>query len=191
MDLGKSCFDMKKQSNIEFNARTVKITPHTQLKTSRTGGKIHLKILSKSKAKQHIESIQNKVNAIDQETFFTETSRSTTKGQVIATPQTNNEIQVKVAVAPKAVSISNYPNPFNPVTTITMELPKNSQVRVEIYDILGRKVATLVDTQLSSGEHRFFWDGGQYAAGTYFARMVSVGENGQLIHKTIKLLLLK
>ena len=53
----------------------------------------------------------------------------------------------------------NYPNPFNPATTIAYELSRNSQVRLMVYDILGRKVRTLVDERVQPGHYRAVWDG--------------------------------
>ena len=65
---------------------------------------------------------------------------------------------------PKVLSLSqNYPNPFNPTTTITFdvsgELGEEKQVKLFIYDIRGRKVRTLVDSEFEPGSHRVIWDG--------------------------------
>ncbi len=53
----------------------------------------------------------------------------------------------------------NYPNPFNPTTTIAFALPRNEQVRLEIFNILGQKVRTLINTQMAAGKHQIVWDG--------------------------------
>jgi len=65
---------------------------------------------------------------------------------------------------PKVFSLSqNYPNPFNPTTTITFDVPgelgEEKQVKLFIYDIRGRKVRTLVDSELEPGSHRIVWNG--------------------------------
>ncbi|MGB2957761.1 MAG: T9SS type A sorting domain-containing protein, partial [Bacteroidota bacterium] len=52
-----------------------------------------------------------------------------------------------------------YPNPFNPSTTISFYIPEDSRVRVEIYDILGRSVSTLLDDDLQAGVNSVRWDG--------------------------------
>lgn len=67
----------------------------------------------------------------------------------------------------------NYPNPFNPSTTFTFDLPKNSFVELEIYDISGRKVSTLVNQTMEAGHRQVVWDGhdefgNQVASGMYF-----------------------
>jgi hypothetical protein len=53
----------------------------------------------------------------------------------------------------------NYPNPFNPTTTIKYELPKTSKVRIEIFDILGRSVKTLINSKQNLGAHEILWNG--------------------------------
>jgi uncharacterized delta-60 repeat protein len=70
----------------------------------------------------------------------------------------------------------NYPNPFNPVTTIEYALPKDSRVEICIYDILGRKVRTLVDEYQLAGCRNVIWDskndeGAEVATGIYFLRI--------------------
>jgi photosystem II stability/assembly factor-like uncharacterized protein len=53
----------------------------------------------------------------------------------------------------------NFPNPFNPTTSITFDLPQASRVELRIYDLLGHEVVTLVNDNLSAGSHRFEWNG--------------------------------
>jgi len=65
---------------------------------------------------------------------------------------------------PKVFSLlQNYPNPFNPTTTITFDVPgelgEEKQVKLTIYNIRGRKVRTLVDSEFEPGSHRVVWDG--------------------------------
>ncbi len=85
----------------------------------------------------------------------------------------------------------NYPNPFNPRTNIQFYLPRPAQVKLDVFDILGRKVATLVNDRISNGIHTLTWDGqndsGQPAAsGVYFYRL-QAGEHVQ----SRKMILLK
>jgi len=72
----------------------------------------------------------------------------------------------------------NYPNPFNPVTTIQYELPQRSDVQITIYDLLGRKVTTLVSKYQVAGYKSVIWDatndlGQLVSAGVYFYRIKS------------------
>ena len=64
-----------------------------------------------------------------------------------------------VASEVAAPELSNYPNPFNPVTTVTFSLPAASKVSLNIYNIIGQKVITLADEYLPAGEHEYFWNG--------------------------------
>lgn len=65
----------------------------------------------------------------------------------------------------------NYPNPFNAETQITFELAGRSQVRLEVFNILGEKVATLADGMMDAGQHRVSFNGNSTASGIYLVRM--------------------
>ncbi|MBK9331527.1 MAG: T9SS type A sorting domain-containing protein [Ignavibacteria bacterium] len=69
----------------------------------------------------------------------------------------------------------NYPNPFNPSTTISFNLSSESPVKLAIYDITGREVATLVNQNLQAGAHSFNWNAGNFTSGVYFLRINSNG----------------
>ncbi len=58
-----------------------------------------------------------------------------------------------------------YPNPFNNVTTIPVQLGEDSRMSIKVYNVLGMEVSTLVDEELVAGEHTFFWDGTQQSGG--------------------------
>jgi subtilisin-like proprotein convertase family protein len=79
--------------------------------------------------------------------------------------------------------MQNYPNPFNPSTKISFTIPQAGTVKLEIFDILGRQVATVLDGNLSAGMHLVEWDGkasgGQpVSSGIYFARLTSGDKSG-------------
>lgn len=80
----------------------------------------------------------------------------------------------------------NYPNPFNPTTIIKYDLPKQSIVKLVVYDILGRKITTLVDEVKKAGSYQAVWNASQYASGVYFYRLEAGGNTASK-----KLLLLK
>jgi len=65
----------------------------------------------------------------------------------------------------------NYPNPFNPETTIKFSLPQTAFVILKIYNILGEEVATLVSEKLAAGEYKFEWEAGNLASGIYLCRI--------------------
>ena len=67
----------------------------------------------------------------------------------------------------------NYPNPFNPKTTINYELPITNEIELSIYNLLGKKVATLVSEKQPAGRYQVEWDASQLASGVYFYRLDS------------------
>ncbi len=76
----------------------------------------------------------------------------------------------------------NYPNPFNPITSIKFSLPRHERVQLVIYDLLGKKVATLIDDEmLPAGEHVRHWEASGAASGVYFYALQT--ENLRLIRK--------
>jgi hypothetical protein len=94
----------------------------------------------------------------------------------------NEELGFKLSseplvTVPSAYSLQgNFPNPFNPQTTIKFSLPEAQDVRLEVFDIRGRRVRVLVDESLAAGSHSVIWDGRDghgraMASGTYFYRV--------------------
>lgn len=65
----------------------------------------------------------------------------------------------------------NFPNPFNPVTTIRFYLPKSEKVTLNIYDLLGRKVRTIINGKMTAGEHSVDFNARNFASGLYFYRL--------------------
>lgn len=80
----------------------------------------------------------------------------------------------------------NYPNPFNPTTKIEYSLPEKSQVKIEVFNLLGQKVTTLINTEQSAGKHFVNWNAESYSSGIYFYK-ISAGRFVQ----TNKMMLLK
>jgi hypothetical protein len=81
-------------------------------------------------------------------------------------------LAVEAPAAPMSFNLfHNYPNPFNPSTTISFELPRRTFVSLRIYDILGRELATLVNGTKTAGSYAVQWDASRFASGIYFARL--------------------
>lgn len=90
----------------------------------------------------------------------------------------------------------NFPNPFNPTTTIYYQLPADSRVTLKIYDILGREVKTLVEEQKSAGYYNVMWDatnssGNKVSSGAYVYRIIATGMGSSGFNGLRKMILLK
>ncbi len=112
-------------------------------------------------------------------------------GREFRTYETVSADDVTIPVAD--LSLSNYPNPFNPETTIAFNLPESGNVRLDIYNICGQKVTTLINKELSAGNHQFVWNGknqqgNTMPSGIYLYR---VDADGGRYTSTKKMLLLK
>ena len=100
-------------------------------------------------------------------------------------------------LVPKVYELNqNYPNPFNPVTTIQYSLPYLSQVRIDVFNVLGVHVNTLVDKKQIRGHHVVEWDsknlfGSPVGSGMYFYRIIAQANNGDVFARTMKMILLK
>jgi len=75
---------------------------------------------------------------------------------------------VEDAVPSKFTLSQNYPNPFNPTTTISFSILRDANVTLTVYNLLGQKVATLVDESLTPGSYLIDFDARGLATGTYF-----------------------
>ncbi len=90
-----------------------------------------------------------------------------------------------------AAFLHTYPNPFNPVTTISYRLLAFAHVKLHVYDMLGRSVATLVDGNESVGLHSVEFSARGLAGGVYFCRLTVEGENSGVSVETKRMLLVK
>ena len=99
----------------------------------------------------------------------------------------NKAVTTKTSVSPeKKLSLQNYPNPFNPSTTIRFYIEERGKVNLTIYDILGRRVKTLVNEIREPGEYEVSFNASNLASGVYIYRLQS---NEQVL--TRKFILIK
>jgi len=89
-------------------------------------------------------------------------------------------------VLPQNYSLAAYPNPFNPTTVLSFDVPATGRVRLAVYDITGRLVQALANRVYAQGNYRVSFDGANLSSGIYFARM-----SGKSFSRTQKLVLLK
>ena len=96
-------------------------------------------------------------------------------------------IQPYSTEVPDRFSLSqNYPNPFNPATTIKFEIRTSSNVKLTIFDALGRQLESLVNERLNTGTYSLTFDGGSFSSGVYFYKL-DAGE----FSETKRMILLK
>ena len=94
--------------------------------------------------------------------------------EIIGNPITGNNPDTIIPV--KNILSSNYPNPFNPSTTIRFGLNKEEMVNITIYNVRGQKVKTLINHTIPAGQHQITWDGKDdnsrfVGSGVYFYKM--------------------
>jgi hypothetical protein len=78
------------------------------------------------------------------------------------------DVQEALVALPAAFELrQNYPNPFNPTTTFTLEARERAHATLEVFDLLGRRVATPFDGEITPGEHRLTWDAAGSPSGVY------------------------
>ncbi len=88
----------------------------------------------------------------------------------------SNEIEPKKNELPTEISLSqNYPNPFNPETVIEFNLNRSTFVKLNIFDLQGRRVESIVNESRSAGVHRVSWNAAGYSSGVYFYRLEAGG----------------
>jgi hypothetical protein len=111
--------------------------------------------------------------------------------------QIAKEVIVSVTPPPAGVPVrygldQNFPNPFNPSTVFVYRLPADSRVTINVYDVLGRLLATLVEGFVPAGSHAVTWNASSCASGVYFARLVASDPGGGIRYVgTVKVGLMK
>jgi hypothetical protein len=103
-------------------------------------------------------------------------------------PVTALEDQLRIDIPKEYVLFQNYPNPFNPTTTIRYGLKEPGEVKIIIYDNLGRKITELVNNRQNAGYHQVVWDGKNYlnqqiSSGIYYYKLIA--ENYTAMKKMI------
>jgi hypothetical protein len=90
----------------------------------------------------------------------------------ITRPQTITSVKESDENIPAGFKLEqNYPNPFNPSTKISYQIPNASRVTLRVYDVLGREVSTLINSEQNSGYHEVAFNGSKLSSGIYFFRM--------------------
>jgi len=105
----------------------------------------------------------------------------TTNGGISSVNQISTEIPSKYSLS------QNYPNPFNPITNVKFSIINSEQVKLIVYDVMGREVQTLVNERLQPGTYEAMFDGSALNSGIYFYQLIAEG----IAIQTRKMILLK
>ena len=106
-----------------------------------------------------------RVNLVSSNALVVPATGSYNVSDIVAIEEISAEIPTSFSLG------QSYPNPFNPQTTITFSVPSAGDVRIDVFDILGRQITTLVDEVVSPGTFQATFDAGDLPSGTYFYRM--------------------
>jgi hypothetical protein len=138
--------------------------------------------LNFSKEEETIEMIEAKAEAEALFTFDVERNASINKKDTIEFMITSSDgiMMTKSFIfsytGPKEFKLEqNFPNPFNPTTTIQYQLPADARVTLKVYDILGSEVATLVNEEQEAGYKEIQFNGSNIASGMYIYRLTADG----------------
>lgn len=115
-------------------------------------------------------------------------------GFVVVLQRVQSTVAVDETDAPLPATYAlyqNYPNPFNPSTTLRFDLPMATDVRIVVYDLLGREVVRLVDQRLEAGYHQLVWNGRDRSGRELPTGMYIVLMNTPEFTKSVKMVLLK
>lgn len=85
--------------------------------------------------------------------------------------------EVEVLLPGRFTLYQNYPNPFNPSTAIKYRLPSTGFTTLKVYDLLGREITTLVEGEMSAGDHSTVWNAASVSSGIYFYRLQAGGHS--------------
>ena len=98
-----------------------------------------------------------------------------------------NIIPSNIVGIPSQFSLNqNFPNPFNPTTTISFSIPSYEFVSIKVYDLNGRLVTILLEDHLNPGRHNITWNGKEYSSGQYFVKMKSKNYSKTQIMSLVK-----
>ncbi|MDD3559459.1 MAG: T9SS type A sorting domain-containing protein, partial [Melioribacteraceae bacterium] len=109
-------------------------------------------------------------------------------------PSTDVEYEPETTVPKDFGLAQNYPNPFNPSTQIKFSLPVVSDVKIDVFNMIGEKITQLIDSEFSAGIHTVEFNSsafGNLSSGIYIYRITAVGVNGNIYSDSRKMMLIK
>ena len=125
-------------------------------------------------------------SSLETSTLFEYTGNMTIESIIVSDIE-GNAISASSVIVPSTYALeSAYPNPFNPVTTLNFSLPESQEVILQVYNLQGKVIETLINDNMEAGYHTLQWNADNHASGVYFVKMVA----GEFVN-TQKLMLVK
>jgi len=151
-----------------------------------------------SENKQSINDIPIKQGKAATFTFSVDKSAPVNKPEQVTFTVTNSNgvkwskiLSLQVSPPEKFELFQNYPNPFNPTTTISYQLPINSEVSIKVFDAVGREAATVFEGAEQAGYSEHQWVATNVASGMYIYQLTAKNEKGKYEFYRKKMILLK
>jgi len=146
----------------------------------------------------NIENLKTKETQIAAFTFSIDKSAPVNKPEQLTFTITNSRgekwsktLSLQVSPPEKFELFQNYPNPFNPTTTISYQLPINSEVSIKVFDAVGREVATVFEGFEQAGYSEHQWVATNFASGMYIYQLTAKNEKGKSEFFRKKMLIVK
>ncbi len=107
------------------------------------------------------------------------------------TDQLTGLIQTTSGIPKEFKLYNNYPNPFNPTTNISFDIPKESNVKLTIFNLLGEEVSVPVNRKMEAGKYSYLWNASNISSGLYIYRIEAINISGEHFVKNVKMVLIK
>ncbi len=194
LDLGDIEIETHANSSAEIAAGNIVFSSDQRLVTDRSNSRITIRALSEQQVASHEKELAclSSVAVAKNDPGVAATLASIETSIDESRPMSSKDsLAAERFETDYEFAMKNYPNPFNPTTTVKIQLPRSGQVTIDIFDILGKRVVSLHEGSLNRGVHHFEWNATDHASGTYFSVVQGVDENGQRFKKVHKMLLIK
>ena len=120
----------------------------------------------------------SKIIVVDPQDGEIFTSKGTFNIESVIAASVDGYIGTQINMPARFIISNAFPNPFNPSTSISIELNTNSDVSVKVFNVMGQLVDILSEGQMTAGTHAFTWDGSDYPSGIYIINSL-IDDNSQ------------
>ncbi|RJP72143.1 MAG: T9SS C-terminal target domain-containing protein [Ignavibacteriales bacterium] len=175
-----------KGSNVVLNWKTITETNNKGFEIYRNGTMV--KFVSGFGTTTEMKSYQFTDNGLANGTY----SYKLVQIDLDGTNEVVGSTEVTVNSLPKEFALAqNFPNPFNPSTSVKFDLPVDSKITLQVYNMIGQVVATLADGNFSAGSHNINFNASGLTSGMYIYNLKALGIDGKIMNATRKMTLVK